>query len=340
VLGCGEHRLVIAERGGAPIAEIDWTTLSYGRVLDGWSTATVQVGADMAAGCCDVLAEVAAWSHELHVYRDGELAWCGPVITPTPFRDGFTILARDLFMWFERRSLPVDRDFVDVDLAEIWRQLAADALAEDPSPAITVVARTAGVTGSRAVVAAERKRAADELREVARSGVDFTAVGRQIRVGPEPSSAEPLLLPDDAFGAAEAPEDGLAAATHYRVLAGFTADGTIEGVAELPSFARTGLLEHVESDPSITDERSANLSADARLQRAAVSARTFAGTLTDRAPVEFDELVPGRLCDLRVALACRDVVDVFRLADVTVTASAQPGSQSESVSVTFLPRAA
>lgn len=341
-LGCGVHRVYIRERGGGDIlGEIDYTSLSYSRRLDDMSDGTVTIGADGLSNeaCCRALAGVQSWKHELEIYRDDDPvpAWVGPIVEIAWGRSQVSLQARDLFAWFERRVLPFGREFVLTDLGTIFQQYVNDALSGDTSPNINVEVSPVGILGDRFNDPTEFRRAADELRELARSGVDFTMIGRTMQVGGEevPTSSVGILI-DEYFTDVTLTEKGLETATEVIVVGAQDPDigvpifGSAGGV-ELD----LGLIQAVHSESSILDENSAAFAAQGRLLMLNPPPSYVEGTLSQDAPIGFSDLIPGAHADLRLRLACKDVDDDFRLQGVGVNASAESGQ--ETVQLTFIP---
>lgn len=169
----------IVGRGGGDLVDIPpIESLTFTRRLDEQSTCTIRI----PAGSKFTAAE---WRHELEV-RDnwGRVVWAGPVVdVEDGYDDPSVVQARDLSCWFDRRFVYRDRTYTQDDLAQIFAQLARDALEPDPSPNISIVTRECGVLGDRVYAAATYEYAGDKLRELARTGVDYTAIGRRLLIG-------------------------------------------------------------------------------------------------------------------------------------------------------------
>lgn len=325
LLGIGDYRVLIVRRGGTPtIGELPYTSLSFGRALDDISGASCEV----AAADCDTLTEdLTCWKHELAVWRDDVLVWVGPIVDLSFDATTVTIAARDLFEWFERRFLPVDRNFVAIDLTTIFTTYVTDALSADTSPAITVSSAAAGVTGSRNVVAVDRRRAADELRELARSGVDFTMIGRTLRVGPEIPNAGDLRIWDDHADQTALHIAGLDAASSVTVkgATGGTAADQAYGpsaVAVVAAFGGVdpdiGLIEVLYDEQQIRDTASALAAAASRLLFLTPAPQYIDLVLRPEWTYGFGDLVPGAVVETALTFPGREVVGTMRLASVAV----------------------
>lgn len=341
-LGCGEYVVRIQDRGGDPVrTELEWQSLSYGRKVDDMSDARVTVGADGLADeeCCQALSGLQAWKHEISIWRDGVEAWVGVVGDPEYTADGVTIPARDLFQWMERRNLEHDRTFTGVDLALVFRQYVLDALDRDTSPNITVELYTSGAIGDRSIVALARRRAADELRELARTGVDFTMIGRRMLVGGEELPLSPLPpLTEAVIDDPRLTVRGLDAASEVIVVGSTDENSDIphSGVARAVS-SEIGLVQVTVSESSIKDDDSCESAAQSRVDLLSGTAEFLDVTLLPEATVDFADLIPGTRWPVGVRVACREVAGTFRLAEVRVDASVSDQGDTETVRVLLEP---
>lgn len=349
-IGCGRHRVVLQTRGGGTqIAEIPYETLTYSRVVDEISDAEVVVGGDSLpqqeraeaiARCGEVLDQANPWEHEIAIYRDEDdrdewyEAWVGVVLEPDVGEEKATIRARGLFQWFERRRLPTDRNLANTDLAQIFNLFALDALNQDDSPNIVIAPTNAGVTGDRKIFAHDSRRSADELRELSRSGVDWTEFGRVILIGGEEVPTDALARLDGAtLRSVRRVRRGLEAGTETTVV------GAGGGEETAPIFARAGgtdpdlgLVQRVDQEQGILDTTSAQQAADTRQAFLDTGIPTYVtGTLTEDAPFSHQDLLPGSRVEL--AIPWPRVVGDFRLRRVDVLDDAE----GETIDVEFVP---
>lgn len=342
-LGCGHHVVRLQDRGGAVVnAEVAFESLNYRRRVDDMTDARVTIGASGLAGerCCLALSNLRAWQHEVAVVRDDVAdTWVGVVGDPDYGGGQVTVPARDLFQWMERRDLPHDRTFVATDLAEVFRQYVLDALERDPSPNIDVDMHTSGTTGDRSIEAAAHRRAADELRELARSGVDFTMIGRRMLVGGQELPLPPLPLLTDAM--VDDPHlvvRGLDAVSEATVIGATDENsraphsGTAGGVD-----ADIGLVQTTTTESSIKDDASCEAAAQSRVDLLSGSAEFVTAVLRPEAAVAFTDLVPGARWPVAIHVECRLVEATFRLAEVEVTVNVGDDGQTEEVKVTLEP---
>lgn len=103
-LGCGEHVGVIYERGGTvPVFDLEKPiSFDWERTRDDISLANVKVSA--ASGCCDQLGGLQTGFHELHLFRDGDKVWEGPVTRLEYNRDTVEVFASDI-LWVPKNTV-------------------------------------------------------------------------------------------------------------------------------------------------------------------------------------------------------------------------------------------
>jgi hypothetical protein len=330
-LGCGQWQVGIVGRTGAPIlhSDVPFVAGEYKIGLDETYQARVLLGE-----CCDLLSEVRAVRHALVFYRDGQARWGGPIVRVN-YRTG-EIVARDITWWFDRRVISTPRTFVGVDLAIIAETLIRDTLAiDDPGILAWLQISPCGITGDRTYLGDGTEVVGEALRELARSGVDYTALGWRLIVGGAQIDTRPAgVLTDDHFVTLpDVIDDGLALATRT-VVSGSGVVGSAGGIS--PYF---GLVEREWVEQDILDVPSATAAAQSRLDLIGETPLIigdeygdgFAGRLSPSAPITMDELVPGALIRVALTTSCRDVVADLRLRDMTVRIT----EDDESVTLTL-----
>jgi hypothetical protein len=317
-----------------------FSSLQYGRRLDDITSATVTVGAPGLSdeACCECLSMFNPWQHEVVIFRDGALVWAGPITEPVFERNKVTIVARDLFEWFERRVLRRDHTGTK-DLATFFSEYAQDALDQDNSMNITISPSPTGIVGTREVLAALYRRAADELRELARTGLDFTAVGRNIRCGGEEVPTPPLIaLTEDIFDEAKLTLAGLSMGTDMIVLGGNGSATNTPFAAEVGGLDdRLGLVTLTFNEPGILDNQSALAAARTRHDMFKYPPPYLTGRILGRAPIRFGDLIPGVRMDWNGDIGCRDTSGSFRLLAIDVTVDASTGGVTERIVPTLVP---
>lgn len=336
VLGCNpSYELLITSRCGRnTIAALtDFNRLTWGRRLDDISQASVTLPGD----CCGKLADVRSWANELHIIRDGDEVWSGPITVQPNCRSGVTIIAYDFLAWLGKRVVRIARCYdpqcggAATDPVLIADQLIRDGLLPDDPCLLDFLTTIPGGTAQDRNYEANSAYVIDSLRDLARGGLDFTAIGRRIVVMPEGHGlGRTALLSCDAFGGDVcSTEDGLAAATRA-VVTGKAADGTtvVSGSAGGvdPFF---GLLEVLHNDDTIRTEFAADAQA-AGLVRSGNPPPLLVqppqgSALSPEAPVCINELVPGVEVPVVMDCTCREVSQMMRLTqlDVTVTADGE-----------------
>lgn len=344
-LGHGEWRAFIASKGGETIyGELDYTSLDMSRVLDDASTASVTVNMvsdNPGSYDCDLINLIVPWQHELVLYRDSELAWCGPIVEPLTFsREQVEIGARDLFAWYERNTFPYPHDYLNVDLATILEQYAQDLVNADVisgAPSMNLQIEKVGlawVSGDREVVL-DYRYMADDMRELARSGPDFTCIGRRMIIGGGHLNVPTLgILTDDAFMDLTIEARGGVYANVVVVVGrsegGFPPVGIAENLTEI---RKTGRVVMVYQEDNIMEQVGLDYAAWDRLRFLSRTPFFPAGSFAPDAPVEFRDLIPGTMAELRMQLGCKILYGHWRISQIDVTVS----EGVETITPTFIP---
>lgn len=337
-VGCGSHTAQIVDRSGALVAEAHvLTSVEWSRVLDDTSTATVEIEPD--GDCCARLDEVRSWRHELAIWRDGQPVWSGPIINVEWGVGRVEIVAGDVLAWLDRRVPHEDMTFGAADLTDIASWLIEDAFRpDDPGHRVQVVAPSR-VRGDRAYEI-DLGQTGDHLRDLAETGLDYTAVGSTI-----------LLLPEDhiesvgALTDADLPEglvvveDGAELTTRWVVHGKEDEDGEPVVGAAGGQHSYYGLLERSIEETSILDEFSAGAAARSRL-RASLPVPLWLDsqevTISPDAAVDVPSLVPGWCLDVTSSQTCRGIAQRMKIAGITVSED----GEGESVQVQLAPSGA
>jgi hypothetical protein len=190
---CGEHTVEIRAMGGVTVLW-DLTPLMlvrWRRLRDDVSTAEVWVPSGL---CCDIIAELRTVIHELHIYRNGEAVWQGPITRITIDNDRTEIFAEDILWVCKKKVLQSGYDQAHPN---IWNVLdRMDWLLRehcyecdgDPwnmvSPGTDhlhlVTPTLPGPKTSRAVAAYQFTTWEDFDKYAEDSGADYTVIGRDI----------------------------------------------------------------------------------------------------------------------------------------------------------------
>lgn len=330
--GCGVHSAFIADRDGAVVSHADvLVSVEWSRVLDDVSTAHVVIVPD--GDCCAQLGRVRTWRHKLVLARDGVTVWEGPIIQAEWSLGQVELWASDVLVWLDRRVPHQSIEFTSADLADIGAWLIEDAFApDDPGHDVQILGQT-GVEGGRAYTV-DDGQTGDHLRDLADTGLDFTAVGSTIVLMPEDWSASVGTLTDaDLPEGLIVAEDGSQLAT--RVIVHGDQDSGVKGVSG-DSDAYYGLLEVSTEQTSVKTDASAV--AAARSQRAAnypvpVFLSSDEVTLSPEAAVDVAQLVPGWCVDVATQVTCRPLTQRLKITGVKV----QEDGDGESVKVVLAP---
>lgn len=339
-LGSSDYAVQITARGGSPVlGEMDWESISYSRSANEtgeasvtWTQADVEIPA--------FLVEAEPWQHDLVIWRASEVGsgpvFAGPVRNCTYEPDGVTVSAKDGTAWFERRRIITDDTYPGVDLAYIFGKIAARALAQDPSPGLQIIVAPSGFYGTRVTRAAERAVAADLLRELSRSGVDWTVVGRQILIGGADltDALGPLVLINEAVSSPQLTKAGDSTVTQQSIR-WQTAASQLPMLTTVRSNEadRLGLLEVLDEEADIADATSAGAAAQARLDLVERNPRLVSCDLTNDAPTSISQLVPGRIVDFRLSILPELAQGRTRLRKMSVDAD----QSGETVSIETTP---
>jgi hypothetical protein len=180
-LGCGAYEVYVFERGQTQyVAALPWDSITWGRVVDDTSSASVESTVADGADCRPDLANVRSWRHEIGIYRDGEVVWAGPILGIRSPYEHYAVEARDLTAWWDHRLVHKDHLFVmPTDLATIFQTVHDDAMEPDRSPNFTIETHETRVLSTMEIKKNQNQRAGVVLRDLAKSGIDWTTVGRR-----------------------------------------------------------------------------------------------------------------------------------------------------------------
>lgn len=321
----------MVDRGGATVAEADvLTECEWSRELDEFSSARVLI--NPSGDCCNRLQRVEAWRHWLHIFRDDEPVWRGPIVQPEWRAGQVELFAADILAILDRRVPHQSITFGDSDLTEIAGWLIADGFEpDDPGHEVFTVG-PARVTGGRSYTR-NVGQTGDHLRDLAETGLDYTAVGSTV-----------ILLPEDHTGSvgrltdADFPEelvvgqDGSNLVTRW-IVAGDEDSGVMAEEGGVDPYY--GLLERYVEQTSITTQASAVSAARSKL-RASVPAPVFIDTeqvtISPDAAVDVARLVPGWCLDITTTATCRTVTQRMKIVGLKVEENGggedSPGGES------------
>jgi len=320
-LGCAQgYAVTITPRAGSGLGgqglDVIPAAASWGRTLDAVSDAEVLV----PAACCGGLADVDPWAYEMTLYRDAELCWQGPIwrITDDKAAGSLKLQARDVAAWLARRKLVAGLSVTAAtDLTAIAQEVLYQAFAEDdPDVLGWVDARSTGIAIERAVEP-NAAYALDELGELAKFGLNWTAIGRRLVLfGPEPLANLEPITDEDYTAGLQLTKDGDAMVTRATV----TGDDGVVAVAG-GVMQPWGLLDLITDVEGLTSAGGALAVAESQLSGATPAPILIAGTdgaLRPTAPVALADLVPGAVGAVLVRGVCMTVNQLVRLEQLKV----------------------
>lgn len=353
-LGCGIYSFFITSRcAGTLLCVLDEaaiTSASWGRVLDDVSQAEVvlQLSGDATATCCACLAEVEPWCHELHVWRNGEEVWVGPIQELEYNYDKVTVRAKDSLAWLSVRVPQLTVNYTvstgglgAADLTTIAQAILNVALVQDdPDYTCELDNVYAAPTGRVEQRFFDRynQTALEMLQDLSETGIDFTTLGRTIVLVGDSDPLTPLLILNDEhiMGELEVTKDGTLQGNKYFVH--FEEDEGIPVESDDVPFYCYTRIERVRDGDGLTNGADALIAANAYAGVAAIAPRSLVipdgSKLTPDTPWTINEMVPGARVDAAVTRLCLQLTQSFRLSAVQVDYTPEDG---ESVGITLTP---
>lgn len=341
-LGCGDYNVAIFERGGGrQLAQVEWSSLSWNRILDDTSTAQVKVAGITGRGseCCGIVSSINPRLHEVGIIRSGVRVWCGPVtkVDFDPDTDTATINGADLSWWLTKRLIHYDHIYTQVDLAVMFADYVYDAMLPENGAGLTVATTLCGVLGDRQTLASDYQFAIDALGELARTGIDWTCIDRYMLAGGlvVPTTAAFTLVDEHFAKNPASSKDASVAATRW-VVVGSTDAANEPVVGDAGGIDEDGvLIERVAHEDAILDPGSADFAAAGHLALTqGVPGLASQGYLSPDAPIELLSLVAGTRATLRLRQNCVSVDGDYRLSRIDTTVSDRADEQ---VLVSFQP---
>lgn len=363
-LGDGTYEVYFKTRGGERFLcrARNITSVSWSRKMNDVSTASVTIALNgLDDECCDCIATVNPWEHELAVFRNGVEVWVGPVVNGTIDLAGLTASyeARDLSAWFDHRwveVLDVDKEFEEVNISEVYTWLIEHAYYREPWNMSWVVPttqipidRTYTARDTSERWAGTFQSVGDELRDLSQSGIDTTVVRRTLIAGDLQAETQITQLLTDEHWAVLPTINivGTSMATEVGVGGGnggysgwYDDQIWIERAASDSNGARYGLLQSFYNAPELDEEDTTELP-NAITQQAynlrEAKKEPFVyiqgGALSPKAPVQVDSLIPGNVYRVALSETCRTVESDYRLFAVSVSLN----DRGETVSLEMTP---
>lgn len=346
-LGCGVPAVFVSFRCSATVCSIPLesiTDLQWNRKLSEISDArvTINVVGDAFSACCQCLAEIEPWCHELHIWRDGREQWVGPIQQIVYSYKQVEIIAKDVLAWTEVYVPPGDVDYTanpgGYDLVEIAEDIVSLAFVENEFACETnyIHADTdptnlfghrffPGFTGT----------AFDFLDALADTGLVYTTIGRTIFLA-APASGFPinlvrlaLLTDEHIMGDITVTKDGDLQGNRFYVH--WDGDLGVPEVATASEMYCSGPVERLRDGEGLVMEQDAQDAAANYVANQTVAPRILeippGSQLAPETPVIIDELIPGAVFDVSLTKLCVSLVRSFRLIQVEVEYSPGNGEQ-------------
>jgi hypothetical protein len=320
--------------------------------------------------CCRLVDEIDPWAHELAIYRDSRLVWIGPILDLDYDNDSgdTTVYARDRLAWADKRildnwtanptlgifqslirpldGLPTEGYFStldqtppspddDMDVATIFQVLFNQAYnkygtAGQFGLTISGISAT-NVRTIYEVYDEDRRMAGDELRTLARTGIDFTVVTNQLICGGQEIDPTTNIQLTDAHWLTLPKTDvkGIQMRTIQYLAGGgggaqgYDEDATFRAVSA--NTATYGFLDVFSNEPDLLDDditvpnNGIESGARGRLDlNDQPVGYVSGGQLGPNAPVTIDQLIPGIGIQLRLKGTCRPILTRYRVHKVDV----------------------
>jgi hypothetical protein len=344
---CGSHRAFVYERGGVvPVGELEpLSAVRWERVRDEISTASVAVP---TYNCCELLGDLRCILHELHIERNDETVWQGPITRIEYEYDQVQVYAEDVLWQAKRRVMTEGYDQKSPNLWNVidrmnwllWDQCYAqfgNPWNVTPRP----LRHPGDPTTSRQVFAYQFYVWEDFDKYAEDNGTDYTVINREVFFF-DTNYAWKVIPPLDETHVSQFPrvvEYGNQLATRAFV----SNSQGYAGSAATPISAY-GLVDDLTSntqdgstEPAPTAEEIAAWSQTASrhlTHPAPVSVVIPENTtLMPGAPWMMADLVPGAWFQVNIDILCRSHSEWQRLHQVTVTESAPQGEQVQFTAV-------
>lgn len=343
---CGRHRAFVFERGGTTtVGELTpLVSLRWNRRRDEISDAEATIGTTQ---CCDLLGDLRTVKHELHVMRDGQFVWQGPITRLEYEWDEVRVYAHDMLWPATRKVITQGYRQAYPNITSVVTRMdwllrqQCYALDNDPwrmVPHLHPIHSEGEGKTSRNVAAYQFYVWEDFDKYAEDSGADYTVVNREIyywdinlRWKIIPSLDEQYLSQFPRIV-----EYGNQAATRGYVS---NAEG-YAGIAEAPSqwvdeytyidWLLTGLDDQREPgapNPAEIAEwsRTAARNINGRYPPPVAVVIPANTTLLPGSPWSIDDLFPGAWFLVRMTRMCRKVSEWQRIHEVHVEESAPDG---------------
>lgn len=188
-----KHRVFIHDRGGVQRLDelVNVTSVKYERTRDDTSQATIKISSAACGSQRAALDRISAGRHEVVIYRGEERAWEGPIRITTDEASGYSLDASDVTYYMAKTVLhaaysnayPNIAYVIDRAKTMMNAELARKEALDPPInvlPHVLYVQTPDDAKTSRVTKPYEKTLFGDIDDMAAKSGMDYTTVGRRI----------------------------------------------------------------------------------------------------------------------------------------------------------------
>ena len=308
-LGLGRHTFSVGDTYHelSPDKDELTTVISarYNRTLSGISQAQLTLA--VSPDCCAELKRIRTIWCELRIKRNNIPVWSGPIVRKVTTRKKVRIVAFDLLWWLQRRFLESSAfNGQLLDAGDLASLIVTDTLGRDLNGPMDVAmvdyvrSSVVDVVGRLAVDVGDYDLAYEQLRNWAKTQLDYTMVNRALMIGNPPVVGRfPDINIGDIVGDPEIDERGDRYATDVVIIG---ADGTTVGIASVESVFGISVpghlrAEHREIVNTNVSQEALQMIADEFIRSrypSPVDISMGSGTyLSPKAEIDFEHLVPG-----------------------------------------------
>lgn len=186
-----EYTVIITARDLVTYAaEVRWSKITWNRVLDEVSSASVTVPDVFGGLRCNVeLGDaIVPWRFGIRIERNGSEVWSGPITQITrPVRNGagadyVEISAQDIMIWMSKRTTVASTLYTDQDGGTVFKGVVDDGTSFDNLFDLQCPEFTTGYSMTRELLALDFEYTLDILNELADSAVDYFVLGKELVV--------------------------------------------------------------------------------------------------------------------------------------------------------------
>lgn len=275
--------------------------------------------------CCPPCwSDICPWVHELVIFRNGNRAWTGPILTRSSQGDRGQIRAVDRAGYLDRRVAASDHLYDGVrfkDAALLWIELFEDADGQDPI-GLTPTPRPVGVQVGRTVVRGDKL--GPHFQTLTDVGLDWTVIGDEILVGDLalPGGAYSQLTERDFEKDVLISKDGTEFWNHIIIQAQNGIIGEYPPARQAAAVDPEGLHSRLVGAVDIRTQAEADELAKRYWERYSDSSdyvNSAGSSLRCGTNVCVDDLIPGREFEVSIASACDSLTETMRLSEVNAT---------------------